>query len=235
MKKTLITIFALGSVAAADITLYDATFAKDGQDTLTSGRSHLKVGTEAITLSSWMIEFQITKQNDIGTFFSTALNATAGVERGGLGIRTYSDTGLSITTSANTAHASAKLTVTKFSELSANNPITLRFAYDAVSHTAYLYNVGTGKYVSATDLTASDTYKLTTVDSSVTSGDVNGKSMFWTDQATATYKLMSITDMSSLAGTEDFLAHVTAPEPTTATLSLLALAGLAARRRRKQA
>lgn len=233
MKKTLVIILALSSVATADITLYDATFASTGTDTLTGARSHLKVGSEAITLSSWMIEFQITKQGDSGTFFSTCRYSTDQTERGGLGIRTNSDTGLSITTNANNSFASGKLTVTSFTDISANNPITLRFAYDAVNHSAYLYNVGTGEYVSATELTASDTYKLATVDSTVTTGDVNGKSMFWTDQGSANYKLMGITDMSSLAGTAGFLAHVTVPEPATATLSLLALAGLATRRRRK--
>lgn len=252
MKKTLVAIFALSSVAAADVTLYDATFANGGMDTLTTARSHLKVGTEAITLSSWMIEFQITKQKDVGTFFSTYRNFTYEEggetkpprERGGLGIRTSTRSGLAITTKADEDFASSRLAVIKFdsnpkddaAEVSTSNPITLRFAYDAVNHAAYLYNVGTGEYVSAKDLEASDTYSLTTVSSSVTGmGDIDGKTMFWTDGGSANYKLLGVTDMSSLAGKSDFLAYVTAPEPATATLSLLALMGLAARRRRKLA
>ena len=252
MKKTLVAIFALSSVAAADVTLYDATFANGGTSTLTNYRSHLTVGDKAITLSSWMIEFQITKQKDVGTFFSTYRKCSyeedgqiTTEERGGLGIRTNSRSGLSITRKADKDFASSKLAVIKFdsnpptddaAEVSTSNPITLRFAYDAVNHEAYLYNVGTGEYVSAENLEASDTYSLTTVSSSVTgNGDIDGKTMFWTDGGSANYKLLGVTDMSSLAGKSDFLAHVTAPEPTTATLSLLALMGLAARRRRRAA
>lgn len=237
MKKTLITIFALGSVAAADITLYDATFADNGKDTLTGGRSHLTVGSEAITLSSWMIEFQITKLGTYGSLFSTCRNLSyeesgeqKEYEYGGLGVYVGSSE-LKITKDTGTTASDKSLAV---SGVSTTNPITLRFAYDESSQAAYLYNVGTGEYVSATGLSTSEAYKLTTVESSVGDKDVNGKSMFWTYGGGTQYKLLKITDMSSLAGTGDFLAHVTAPEPTTATLSLLALVGLAARRRRKQ-
>lgn len=244
MKKTLITLLALcGVAAAADMPKeYVATFANSRTDTQSSARSHILLdgGTQAITLDSWMIEFQIQKQSDIGAFFALSRYAN-NEERGGLGLRTNSASGVGISWNGNNGWASdpAKLDVTSFSSISADSPITLRFAYDAESDIAYLYNVDTDKYITATNLTTryeDGNFSFSSVDSSVTgNGDVAGKTMFWTDGGSAAYKLLGVTDMSSLAGDNtQFVSYLTTvPEPTTATLSLLALAGLAARRRRK--
>ncbi len=244
MKKTLITLLALcGVAAAADMPKeYVATFANSRTDTQSSARSHILLdgGTQAITLDSWMIEFQIQKQSDIGAFFALGRNANS-QERGGLGLRTNTSSGVGISWNGNNGWASdpTKLDVTDFSSISAESPITLRFAYDAESDIAYLYNVDTDKYITATNLTTryeGGNFSFSSVDSSVTgNGDVAGKTMFWTDGGSAAYKLLGVTDMSSLAGDNtQFVSYLTTvPEPTTATLSLLALAGLAARRRRK--
>ena len=245
MKKTLITLFALAGVAAAaDMPKeYVATFANSRTDTQSSARSHILLdgGTQAITLDSWMIEFQIQKQSDVGAFFALGRNAND-QERGGLGLRTNSSSGVGISWNGNSGWASdpAKLDVTSFSSITAESPITLRFAYDAESDIAYLYNVDTDKYITATNLTTryeGGNFSFSSVDSSVTgNGDVAGKTMFWTDGGSAAYKLLGVTDMSSLEGDNtqfvSYLTTKTIPEPTTATLSLLALAGLAARRRR---
>ncbi len=251
MKKTLITLFALAGVAAAAEmpTEYVATFANSRTDTQSSARSHILLdgGTQAITLDSWMIEFQIQKQSDIGAFFALGRNAN-NQERGGLGLRTNSTTGIGISWDGNSGYANSTeedpypmLTVTSFSSISAQSPITLRFAYDAESDIAYLYNVDTNEYITATNLTTryeGGNFSFSSVDSSVTgNGDNAGKTMFWTDGGSASYKLLGVTDMSSLEGNDaqfvSYLTTKTVPEPTTATLSLLALAGLAARRRRK--
>ena len=246
MKKTLITLFALAGVAAAaDMPKeYVATFANSRTDTQSSARSHILLdgGTQAITLDSWMIEFEIQKQSDIGAFFALGRNAND-LERGGLGLRTNSSSGVGISWNGNAGWASDpdKLDVTSFSSISAESPITLRFAYNAESDIAYLYNVDTNKYITATNLTTryeGGNFSFSSVDSSVTgNGDVAGKTMFWTDGGSAAYKLLGVTDMSSLEGDNtqfvSYLTTKTIPEPTTATLSLLALAGLAARRRRK--
>ena len=245
MKKTLITLLALAGVAAAaDMPKeYVATFANSLTDTQSSARSHILLdgGTQAITLDSWMIEFQIQKQSDIGAFFALGRNANDS-ERGGLGLRTNSASGVGISWNGNASWASDpnKLDVTSFSSISAESPITLRFAYDAESDIAYLYNVDTDKYITATNLTTryeGGNFSFSSVDSSITgNGDVTGKTMFWTDGGSAAYKLLGVTDMSSLEGDNtqfvSYLTTKTVPEPTTATLSLLALAGLAARRRR---
>ena len=254
MKKTLITLLALcGVAAAADMPKeYVATFANSRSDTQDYARSHILLdgGTQAITLDSWMIEFQIQKQGDIGAFFALGRYAN-NKERGGLGHRTNTPSGIGISWDGNEGYAnsttedpSPKLTVTNISSISAGSPITLRFAYDAESDIAYLYNVGTDEYITATNLTTryeGGNFSFSSVDTSVTgNGDVAGKTMFWTDSASASYKLLGVTDMSSLEGNNaQFVSYLTTktvlsvPEPTTATLSLLALAGLAARRRRK--
>ena len=248
MKKTLITLLALAGVAAAaDMPKeYVATFANSRTDTQSSGRSHILLdgGTQAITLDSWMIEFQIQKQEDKGAFFALGRYATDNQERGGLGLRTNTSSGVGISWNGNqgwASESSTKLDVTSFSSISAESPITLRFAYDAESDIAYLYNVDTNKYITATELTTTyegGNFSFSSVDSSVTgNGDVTGKTMFWTDGGAGAYKLLGVTDMSSLEGNDNqfvsYLTTKTVPEPTTATLSLLALAGLAARRRRR--
>jgi hypothetical protein len=254
MKKTIITLLALcGVAAAADMPKeYVATFANSRTDTQSTARSHILLdgGTQAITLNSWMIEFQIQKQSDIGAFFALGRNAN-NQERGGLGLRTNSASGIGISWNGNAGYANSttedpnpKLTVTNFSSISAQSPITLRFAYDAESDIAYLYNVDTDEYITATNLSTKyegGNFSFSSVDSSVTgNGDKAGKTMFWTDSSSASYKLLGVTDMSSLEGDNtQFVGYLTTktvsyiPEPTTATLSLLALAGLAARRRRK--
>jgi len=246
MKKTLITLLALSGVVVAAETPkeYTATFANSGTTTQASDRSHILLdgGNAAITLDSWMMEFQIQKQSDIGAFFSLSRNANNS-ERGGLGLRTNSSSGVGISWNGNAGWASdpTKLDVTSFSSISADSPITLRFAYDAESDTAYLYNVDTEKYITATKLTTryeGGDFSFSSVDKTVTgTGDVNGKTMFWTDGGTAAYKLLGVTDMSSIAGDNtkfvNYLTTKTIPEPTTATLSLLALCGLASRRRRR--
>ncbi len=58
----------------------------------------------------------------------------------------------------------------------------------------------------------------------------------WTDGKANTFTFDKLHDVSALAGTSQFKEYVKTlqvPEPTTATLSLLALAGLCARRRRR--
>lgn len=245
MKKTLITLLALTGVAAAGMPKeYVATFANSRTDTQSTQRSHILLdgGTEAITLDSWMLEFQIQKQSDIGAFFSLSRYANDS-ERGGLGLRTNSASGIGISWNGNSGYASdpTKLDVTSFSSISKDSPITLRFAYDAKSDIAYLYNVDTQKYITATELTTryeGGSFSFSSVDSTVTgNGDVAGKTMFWTDSGNASYKLLGVTDMTSIAGNDaqfvSYLATKSIPEPATATLSLLALCGLAARRRRK--
>ena len=227
---------ALASTAiAAEPTTYAATFATGGTETLTlnaNGASNLLFGDGATTLSSWMIEFQISTLQDPGTFVSTApayAGHTDGNNRDGLGIRTSSTSAMRISIGGNDGQTSDALSTTTLSDLS-TSPLTLRFAYDATSNTAYLLNVGTGDYVSKS---TSDDYSL----QSVVTGTAASANVatFYADGNT-NIKLLGVTDMSAIAGNSkafvSYLTTKTVPEPTTATLSLLALCGLAARRRR---
>ena len=237
MKKTIITLIALGSVALGTTpTTYTVKFANGNSDTLTSGRSHLYFGEGAITLNSWVLEFEITKLSDVGTFMNTAYSgSTAFDSRDDLGIRTSSTSGLRLSIGGNDGSESGGLlSVDTFSTLSSTNPITLRLAYNAVNNTAYLVNAETSKYIT---MTTSEDYDLSSVATTVTgNGDVTGKTMFYTDGSANNYKVLEVADMSVLANdSAAFVSYITQPipEPTTATLSLLALAGLAARRRRR--
>ncbi|MBE6418194.1 MAG: PEP-CTERM sorting domain-containing protein [Akkermansiaceae bacterium] len=240
MKKTLIALMAMAGVAAAAVpTTYEATFASNGEAALTwsdgQNASNILFGTGATTLDSWMIEFQISDLQDPGTFMCTA-PTTAGFvganDRDGLGIRTSTTTGMRIAVNGNNGSQSdGLLSITNVNNLSATNPLTLRFAYDAKSNTAYLFNVGTGKSISMS--TGTTDYTLKSVASSTAAAATTAT--FYSDGATS-YKLVDVTDMSTLAGKTSFVTYLTTktiPEPTTATLSLLALAGLAARRRRR--
>ena len=238
MKKTLITLFALGSVALGTTpTTYTVTFANGGSDTLTSSRSHLYFGEGAITLESWVLEFEITKLGDVGVFMNTAYGADHNVNnRDGLGIRTSTTSGLRLGIGGNDGSQSDDvLSVDSFhattGTVSTTNPITLRLAYNAVNNTAYLVNVKTSDYIT---METSEDYTLTSVATSVTgTGDVTGKTTFYTDGSKSNFKVLEVADMSVLANDSAAFFSYIVPEPTTATLSLLALCGLAARRRRK--
>ena len=243
MKKTIITLLALAGVAGA-VTEYTATFADNKGNTLTTQRSHIIFGDATaenpLTLSSWMIEFSVTKFSDAGGLLAIAPpKADSG---NGFGIRTHGGTKLGIMFCNGTDYygttddASSELFVTAES-VSAAKPLTLRFAYDAETNTVYLYDV-TNDAIISREIT--DDIILSSVAADHDGGDINGKTQFYTNSGAFNFGLGNVTDMSSLAGkNEAFVTYVktkttaSIPEPATATLSLLALAGLAARRRRK--
>lgn len=252
MKKTLITLLALAGLAAAsEPTEYPVTFADNGTTKLTTQRSHLVFNGDNSELSSWMLEFSIDKLGIGGntTFFATDLKgwsyekeengvtSTVTEERAGLGLYTWYDkTGITI--GLNNAHragsdsvAPDKIDLNFVNGIS--SPITLRFAYDSVSNKAYLYRLDTG---SISTMTLATDYSLKGSNQG-NANDVNGKAMFWTDAGASNFSVTSVSDLSAIAGNDELVhSYITAsavPEPTTATLSLLALAGLAARRRRK--
>ena len=240
MKKTIITLLALAGVAAAGTapTVYDAyILQKDKTNnqitSLTSTRGQIWFNEDAATLSSWMIEFSLDKMNGGNSvLFTTSYGTTGGAdERYGLSVYSWFDqSGVTIGKDNKHFTGAANLTFPSDPKL----PVTLRLAYDAVGDTAYLYCVETDAITSVATTTD---YALN--GSTVGGGsDVSGLASFWTDGGSDHFTIHSVTDMSSLAGdsvafadyvkTTDYI-----PEPATATLSLLALCGLAARRRRR--
>lgn len=240
MKKTLIALMALAGVAVADSapTVYDAYILKNGATStkiteLTGSRGQIWFNEDAATLSSWMIEFSLDKLNGgnsvlFATDFGTA---GGGDERYGLSVYSwYDQSGVTIGKDNLHFNGAANLTFPSDPKL----PVTLRLAYDAVGDTAYLYCVETDVITSVTTTTD---YALN--GSTVGGGsDVSGLATFWTDGGSDNFTIHTVTDMSSLAGDSVAFADYVKtteyiPEPATATLSLLALAGLAARRRRR--
>ena len=246
MKKTIIAFFALaGMAAAANPTVYtDVKFADNDSTSLTGERSHIIFGntpdTTPLTLSSWMIEFSITKFEDVGTLLNFTPSAASTAESSGFALRTNGGTKTGIMFINGTSYygtpddASSEILLNEAS-VSTINPLTLRVAYNATSKNAYLYDVTDGEFVSITVNDVKPT--LSSVADSHDGSDINDKTQFYCFGSRINYTLGTVTDMSSIAGNktafESYIKTKTIPEPTTATLSLLALAGLAARRRRK--
>lgn len=242
MKKTLITLMALGGVAMADDTLaiYDASIlhmdnTSTKVDSLTSNRGQLWFKEDAATLSSWMIEFSLDKLGSGNTvLFSNSFGTTGQAnERHGLSVYSwFNETGVTI--GKDNSHFTGAVEI-MFPDASKDSlPVTLRLAYDATADTAYLYCVET-KQITSVETTVDYILKSATLGGTQ---DQNGVSSFWTDGGVHHFTVKDVTDMSPIAGNSGaFETYVKTlqviPEPTTATLSLFALAGLAARRRRK--
>ena len=235
---------ALTGVVTANTapTEYDAyILQKDKTNTkitsLTGTRGQIWFNEDAATLSSWMVEFSIDKiTTKSNTIFATDFG-TAGQnnERYGLGVYTWYDySGVTLGKNNNHYTGTANILFPTNESGGKDLPMTLRLAYDAEANTAYLYCVDTAQI---TKITTEQDYILrgSTVGGA---SDVSGLASFWTDGGANHFSISSVTDMSTLAGDgESFETYVmtktVVPEPATATLSLLALAGLAARRRRK--
>lgn len=184
------------------------------------------------TLTSYMLNFSINSINS-GVYFATErLPVPPSDSNNGIGviveeINTFSRIGI---------HESSSL---KSDTLSISVGDNLRFAYNAISHKAYLFNTSTKDTVAITLLQDSDKYYFQS------EGKISNSSQGYSyadggmdDKTSATYG--DIYDMSSLADNEAaFLSFVqtlsitSIPEPTSALLSIYALAILAARRRRK--
>ena len=119
---------------------------------------------------------------------------------------------------------------------------TLRFAYNANTATAYLFNSSTNNLVSLSLEQDRDEYHVQAgvkvINSSTGSSYANPNRKSMTDNTQTTFGY--IYDMESLDNNEDvFLTFVRTlsvnaiPEPSTNALILFALASLAARRRRR--
>ncbi|MBQ3526896.1 MAG: PEP-CTERM sorting domain-containing protein [Akkermansia sp.] len=104
-----------------------------------------------------------------------------------------------------------------------NNHLTLTLSgLSGYANGGFIFDCN-GKYYAASDVSFSGNYA--TVSGTATELELADGTLYTTLKITAT-------EGASVKGI-GYLATATVPEPTTATLSLLALAGLAARRRRK--
>ncbi len=253
MKKSFILISLLSSVAFAELQpTVDATLA-NGTDVVVStsdtvAKSCIQWDTTKLdgTLESYMLTFNFsgTTVTDRQTIFTVEDGGDKSWE-GGLSISAnHSQFTLSYNGATNYV---INWDDTHYGKdvLDINSADTYAFAYDGVNDVAYLMNLTAAQTNGAIYGT---NYILLSQDNMRTDAPmsgwlgqantlVSGTSKLWVKQATTT--VGSVTDMSAVAiqgqDVKSFAkAMVTAvPEPATASLSLLALAGLAARRRRK--
>ncbi len=196
-------------------------------DQITTGNGNFFFDEAGAELSSYMFDFTLTKMTTAThNHVMIATERTASNGAGGLTFLTWQAAyvGVGDAKTHNGENGGNSITLSQGDEF--------RFAYDAVSSTAYLYNV-TKDELAIHNLSSDDaSYHLV----SGTSNNDEGASVVYTNEGNDYASYGTVYDMSSLAGdTQAFTTYVktmVVPEPTTATLSLLALAGLAARRRR---
>lgn len=261
MKKALITLLALSGMAMAEfnesaITGYAGAFTQGSGAanvlTLSSGTANIWFGENGKTLTSYCVQFTINSDTKTGPGETMFRTTTAGT---GVGLQAWGPATNTYRGSAFYANGALRQNETKAwdSDTQSNlnldfgatshaaadqTPVTIRMAYDAANKMAYMYNVTSSTGVRI-DLSSS-TYDAAYTDLvSGVAGTMNtvGAFAFWGGERVFTdvlvYDLTNVVT-SGTAGTADMMAFVIAPvpEPATATLSLLALAGLAARRRR---
>ena len=222
MKKTIIALLALAGVAAADTYELDMKAVTFGSaDTLTKGNEAMNWADGAV-YETWYMEFKLTEVTRDG-YIATITAGPGGSNSSGLSVSAKAGSITLGTGSSNVISSAGSLEFTTTD--------TLTFAY--YDGTAYLGNMTTKEYISASTGLPS----TTTMTSGTSRAWANGNP--GTTQIGAT-SIASLDDLDIPAGyTLDMGTLMTTgvaqsvPEPTTATLSLLALAGLAARRRRK--
>ncbi len=210
MKKTLIALLALVGVAAAESLTLNITELKTGNNMLTW------TDADVSELTSWELSFTLDSQRASLTeqdlmFFPDdtdkvkfAVNANGSLEFYGSSIFTASGA-----TEATDSVSSAAGMVTTDA-----TAITLSF----------VGNEKAGEIIGGTlSATASGKTFTVAVSEAVTLTKTAGGIRIWSNGAQEHYTQLSLKALSNKV----------VPEPTTATLSLLALAGLAARRRRK--
>lgn len=210
MKKTLITILTLAGIAAAEGLTLNITELKSSNNMLTW------TDEDVSELTSWELSFTLDSQRtaldnadlmffpDITDRVKFAVNADGSLEfYGNDAIFTAIDS----TTAAVSVNSVAGMVTTDAT------PITLSF----------VANENAGEIIGGTlSATAGGKTFSVAVSEAVTLTKKDGIRI-WSNGAKEHFTQLSL----------NALANKAVPEPTTATLSLLALAGLAARRRRK--
>ena len=221
MKKTLITLLALAGVAVAALPETDTvlTLVANGSitadGTLSTSNGYIKWSEDIDKLDSWSVSFTVTSVRD------SLGNENLAQVVGGVIFAVNNDGTVEFySPSINTQDV-------WFTGVNTPTAITLTFIADVATDEYVFYNPGVnvGDVVGGT-LTATSGEKTFSIN---VKGDYalykNGQSVqIWTNSAKETYTGITVTQLAEVN-------YV--PEPATATLSLLALCGLASRRRRK--
>lgn len=232
MKKALITLMALAGVAAADdLTLTTGiNYTKDGVTTLVDGYTAPNNSDIGYSSALWPgsrnlaeLSFDITLSDLYG---ATEINSSD--------ICSLTSVQIKVNTNGWCMDEGRTITLST-GDLSYSTLINVTGVYSTGSDVITLSPIGWNNLSKNTVLTVTilPAEGLSTTNLSVASADIYGK-----NGASVTWSGVTTIDMSDNWGYEAPLVKVnlvtaSVPEPTTATLSLLALAGLAAHRRRK--
>jgi len=212
MKKTIIALLALAGVAAAaPLTLTSPT---DGS--LTSSNAAVAWSENYSTLTSWELSFTLTD-----TTLGDAI--IFGTDRDGSGAAGYllsTDTDGSLEVYARNINVTYSKS-TAAGVVTAGTPVAITFSFVADENQYTNEIVGGTFTVKAGEATSSWAVKDGLEYTDLTNNSV---SRFWTNGGAEKFSNITVAKLDN---------NMVVPEPTTATLSLLALAGLAARRRRK--
>ncbi len=252
MKKTLITVAliaasAVAASAAVTPTKTVDTFTSQPSTSLFSTAVTDEAGTrigQAVTITAVFDWEVLTSASVLDATNDTYLSAVqvwrkeGGKEYNKLGFGFSSD-GSSLTASAGYGDSTtAALSVNDLeSYVDSNNKLVLTLAVTETAGTFYVYDAQKDDLVTvgtSTDLKGTYTWNYNTVYLNALSRDFNNgygaMELFYGFNSTLTAQEVYNVSQAIFERPETTLP---VPEPATATLSLLALAGLAARRRRK--
>ncbi len=236
MKKTLVIacslLLAAVTAQAESLTLPSADLLAGSSATITTGNQALSWSSTdvASTLDSWMITFTL-QESSTNTSSHWPAISVVGSDAYGLSIM-RNNNGDFLFSKGGTSTGSNPLSDDV--HLTATQGDTFAFAFDSVTNTAYLANITDSNAITLVS------YTLTSEEAvSLNTSLVSGTSRTWTNSGYQEFVFDKVTDMNQAATAGVFEVTLRnggampIPEPATATLSLLALAGLAARRRRK--
>ena len=241
MKKTLITLLALAGVAGANtLSLTEADIISSGNASITAdANSYSTETTVALTLDVQRLKSLLETSPDSSKGYQIVKMIDTGNESTytGVNINTKdSDYGLwGYWKNENFTYGAMDDAANAFADL---NGEAVGTGWDAVAYAGMVYAHSLQSNVSSTyaALTLCDAEGKVLVSTyagvnKLGSRDFDGCRFEFGDVVTASYFYnQAVTEENAMKG----LALTAAiPEPTTATLSLLALAGLAARRRRR--
>ena len=233
MKKTLIALLALAGVAAADTTVYNP---KEGSLTLGADGGEMYADKNYYA-GEFSFSFDITETYLTldGTIIIAAYYGQNNPD-GGYGVNAFTiigDGAGNLTLQLERANG--------LSNTSLSNSVTLSSPRDKSIFKASgsAYELTKGSYTidflgGANGSAAANLILGSNIVASFTGGNHNMNGSGSGDASadgTALTTLKFVANSNFVTGTTTFTPNI--PEPTTATLSLLALAGLAARRRRK--